>query len=386
MFRRACVLFALLLSFAPLAAAAGQLEVHFIDVGQGDAILIRSPAGKAVLLDAGNIGAGPVVDAYLTRLGIGDVDLAIASHPHLDHLGGMLEVLKHHAPKAWMDPGYAHPLPQYDALLTWLADAKVPVKNARSGRTIELEPGVTLRLMAPSEPFFSGTRSDANANTIVARLVYGDVSFLLTGDAEDETEKRLLASGETLKSTVLKVAHHGSKYSSSPALLGRVAASYAVVSCGQVNDYHHPHPSTLERLTSFRARLLRTDRDGDVIARTDGHALTWETTGERSGHLDEPGGPRSLERPEQNAHDGRRSRVASLSALGESGAASQAIDLNRATAAELEALPGIGPALAAAIVAHRPYKGVEDLRGVKGIGKKLLERLRPRLTAGKSSP
>jgi hypothetical protein len=147
------------------------------------------------------------------------------------------------------------------------------VKNASSGRRIELEPGVTLTLLAPAEPFFAGTRSDANANSIVARLVYGETSFLFTGDSEEETEKRLLATGAELRSTVLKVAHHGSKTSSHPPLLAAARPSFAVISCGVGNRYGHPHAEALARLRGVR--LLRTDRDGTVVLRTDGRSLRW---------------------------------------------------------------------------------------------------------------
>lgn len=384
----AALLTLLLALAAPAARAVGRLEVHFIDVGQGDAILVRAPGGKTVLIDAGNIEAGEVVDAYLTRLGVGALDLVIASHPHLDHLGGMLEVLMHHRPAAYLDPGYAHPLENYDRMLDWLEAEQVPVKNGRAGRTITLEPGVTLELLAPEEPLLAGTRSDANSNSVVGRLAYGQVSFLFTGDSEAETEKRLMNGGGLLASTVLKVAHHGGRYSTSDPFLGRVAPKFAVISCGAINGYGHPSAPTLERLAAREIQTFRTDRDGDVVARTDGTTLTWEKTGERSAKLDEPGGRRSLDRHDlRSGADPNKVEAKSTARAvrpAESGGVAP-VDLNTAGPEEIASLPGIGPALAGAIVADRTkngaYADVDAVLRVRGIGHGLVERIRPRAVA-----
>lgn len=367
----------------PSHAAPGEkprapLEVHFIDVGQGDSILIRSPGGKTVLIDAGNIEAGSAVSDYLDRLGVGPLDLAIASHPHLDHLGGMLEVLRKHRPKAYMDPAFPHPLENYDELLAWLEAEKIPVRTARGGRTITLEPGVSLELLFPTEPLLKGTRSDPNSNSVVARLSYGEHSFLFTGDSEDDTERRLMREGVDLRATVLKVAHHGGRHSTSDEWLSRVEPQFAVISCGQWNSYGHPTKEVLERLEAAGARTFRTDRDGDVIARTDGRTLTWETTGERSAKLDEPGGRRSFNR-------GGSARATPAPPPGAAGL----VDLNSATAAQLEALPGIGKVTAQNILRHReqngPFMSVDDLQKVKGIGPKLMQKVRPLVTVGGST-
>lgn len=363
---------------APGDQPKAPLEVHFIDVGQGDSILIRSPGGKTVLIDAGNIEAGSAVSDYLDRLGVGPLDLAIASHPHLDHLGGMLEVLQKHRPKAYMDPAFPHPLENYDDLLAWLEAEKIPVRTARGGRTITLEPGVSLELLFPTEPLLKGTRSDPNSNSIVARLSYGEHSFLFTGDSEDDTERRLMREGVDLRSTVLKVAHHGGRHSTSEEWLSRVEPQFAVISCGQWNSYGHPTKEVLERLEAAGARTFRTDSDGDVIARTDGRTLTWETTGERSAKLDEPGGRRSFNRG-----------GASRATPSPSAASAGLVDLNTATAAQLETLPGIGKATAQNILQYRekngPFASVDDLQKVKGIGPKLMEKIRPLVTVGGST-
>jgi len=290
----------------PARGAQKPLEVHFLDVGQGDSMLIRSPSGKNVLLDAGNTEAAPEIDRYLARTGVGTLDLAILSHPHLDHVGGMLDVLKKHRPAVFLDGAYPHALDNYADLLQWLEDEKIPVKLARTGRTITLEEGVTLEVLAPDDHFFEGTRSDANSNSVVLRLSYGTTSFLLTGDSEDETEQRLMehdaaANPSRLAATVLKVAHHGGRYSTSDAWLDRVSPRFAVISCGLINPYGHPTRSTLGRLENHHAQVYRTDRDGDVVASSDGGKITWRTTGAASAKLDEPGGRRSYNRGDRTA-------------------------------------------------------------------------------------
>lgn len=344
------------------------LEVHFIDVGQGDAALIRSPSGKAILIDAGGPAAGAVVADYLEAQGVTSLDLAIGSHPHLDHLGGMLEVLQRVRPRIYMDPGFPHPLRQYDALLQWLEEEKVSVRLARAGRNITVEPGLVLEFLWPKEPLLSNTRSDANANSIVVRLVHGDVSFLFTGDAEAVTERQLLKQKDAVRATVLKVAHHGSRHSTSATWLKSVAPEATVMSLGATNSYGHPHPQLIDRLERAQVRVFRTDRDGDVIAYSDGRTVLWETTGERSAKLDEPGG--------RTSYGGKE--IPSLPEV------HQLVDVNTATFEELVTVPGIGQSLATKILDHRkrhgPFKTVSRLVDVNGIGKATLERIKPYVT------
>lgn len=334
-------------------------------------MLIRSPAGKTVLIDAGNVGAGSAVNAYLDRLGVEGIDLAIVTHPHLDHMGGMVEVLEKHPPKTYMDPGYPHPTAQYQALLDWLDANQVPVRMARAGRTITLEPGLTLELFAPEEPLLSGTRSDANSNSIVAKLVYDTVSFLLTGDAEDVTEQRLMRDPDRLVSTVLKVAHHGGRHSTSDEWLARVQPTWAVISAGARNRYKHPTKETLGRLEKRGIHVFRTDRDGDVIARTDGKKIDWETTGEASAKLDETGG-RSTFRVPNGGSQGVESRTGS-------GASKSLVDVNTANVAELTTLPGLGEATALKIIDNReefgPFPDLDALVRIRGIGKRTVAKL-----------
>jgi competence protein ComEC len=282
----ATLLFALvaLAGWAPPARAhEPRLRVDFITVGQGDAALITSPTGKTVLIDGGPAEAREALAAFIARRTPAPIDLVLLTHPHADHLGGLAEVVRRQGARLFMDapidPPRSHPSPAYAALLVVLEQRAVPVRHAVAGRVIDLGGGARLVLLGPPAPPLAGTRSDVNANSVVARLEHGQVRMLFTGDAELPTERWLLASGADLRASVLKVGHHGSRYSSGAAFLAAVSPSLAVVSCGAGNAYHHPHQPTLERLQRRGVRVLRTDLDGTVSVSSDGRAVAVETAG-----------------------------------------------------------------------------------------------------------
>ncbi len=269
---------ALLLAWALSASAsAASLSVYFFDVGQGDAILIVSPAGKTVLIDAGPPGAGEALESRLKQILSAPIDLLLMTHPHADHLGGMGRVLQGVGARLFMEPGIDHPSPLYSALLEQLEQKQVPLKVGEAGRNVELGGGATLRLLAPGKPLLTGTRSDANANCIVARLTYGRTAFYFGCDSEKETEQRILKSGEELSANVYKVAHHGSRHSSGERLLNKLKPEIAIVSVGANNDYGHPTRATLDRLESKRIKVCRTDLDGEILVRSNGEDLSVST-------------------------------------------------------------------------------------------------------------
>ncbi len=269
------------LALAPAAARAdGKLEIRFFDVGQGDAALIRSPTGKRVLIDGGPPEAGAELARKVAADGAGPLDLVILSHPHLDHLGGLAAVLRAVGAQRFIDPGFDHPSKAYSELLGVVKEkaGQVMVPQPDPARpneplTIGLGGGAQLQILwprAPVEPFLFNTRSDANSNSIVARVTYGKTAVLFTGDSEADTEQRLLRRKELLAADLLKVAHHGSRHSSGAAFLDAVAPKLAVISCGKGNDYGHPGGETLQRLAHAGARVFRTDLLGDVEAVSDG--------------------------------------------------------------------------------------------------------------------
>jgi beta-lactamase superfamily II metal-dependent hydrolase len=260
------------------------LTVHFFDVGQGDSALIVSPTGKTVLVDGGPPEAAESLTARVTQLVHKPIDLVILTHPHLDHVGGLLPVLQKLGARRYMDPGFPHPSAAYESLLHFVqqnvpefAPPDVDPEHPERNLKIAIGGGATLTILWPRRPeeaFFRETRSDVNANSIVMRLSYGKMAFLLAADAEQETEERLLKKPRELRADVLKVAHHGSRYSSSARFLAAVRPSIAIVSVGVGNDYGHPTQEALTRIQDVGAQLFRTDVNGEILVTSDGRTVS----------------------------------------------------------------------------------------------------------------
>ncbi len=259
----------------------GMLHVHFLDVGQGDAILVVSPEGAKALIDG-----GPHVQGATRALGRHlsgrdrDLDLVVLTHPDEDHLAGLPAVLDRYDVDAVADTGVASTNALY---LEWerAVEEEAPRRvRALQGRTIALGPSTFLRVLNPEGPPHLGMSPDRNDASVAIRLVHGGVSFLLTGDIESGAEGRLLRSGQDLGSTVLKVPHHGSRSSSTAAFLAAVAPRAAVISAGAENPYGHPHPEVLQRLVALlpEERVYSTALHGDVEFVSDGERL-WVKTG-----------------------------------------------------------------------------------------------------------
>lgn len=265
------------------ASTDGELELHMIDVGQGDAIALRTPHGHWILVDAGRAWRGgdagrQTVVPYIGRRG-GPLDLFVLSHPHTDHVGGAATVLDALHPATYVDAGFPGAAESYRASLDAAKRDHVRWVRAHPGDETSVD-GVALEFLAPDSAW-TASLVDPNLASVIVLVRYGEIRMLLMGDAEQPEEEWLLANErDELHADLLKVGHHGSKTSSSERFLDAVAPRLALVSVGAGNSYHLPTPAIMERLASHGAQVLRTDRLGTIVARTDGHRLTIDAAGD----------------------------------------------------------------------------------------------------------
>jgi competence protein ComEC len=263
-----------------------------IDVGQGDAVALRTPAGRWLLFDAGrtwehgDAGRASVIP-YLRRRG-GEVMAFVLSHPHADHVGGAASVLHALRPPQYLDGAYAGGSEPYRASLLAAQAEHVRWSRVHPGDSLVLD-GVRVTFLAPDSAWMQ-TLADPNAASVIAVASFGEVRFLLVGDAERGEERWLLdhAGSGALRADVLKVGHHGSSTSSTAPFLDAVRPRIAVVSVGAGNSYGHPSGSTLRALAAHGAVVLRTDAQGSIIVRTDGHDLEIEEEGDQWRLIDPP--------------------------------------------------------------------------------------------------
>ncbi len=253
----------------PTAISNGPLQVHFIDVGQGDAILILAPDGQTMLIDGGDTDTGVV--QYLKSKGIQHLNFVVATHPHSDHIGGLVQVLKAIPVDKVVTNGQAHTTSTYEHFLDAIATAKAVYAEVKRGDTITLG---SLKFDVLSPVSITG---DMNNNSVVLRLVFGKVTFLFMGDAQADAEASMLAAGLIQKTDILKVGHHGSRSSSSPAFLSAVKPAVAIYSAGLGNDYGHPHRETIQALQAIGAAIYGTDVNGSIIVTSDGSGYSIET-------------------------------------------------------------------------------------------------------------
>ena len=256
------------------ASAAGDLTVTFMDVGQGDAILVQSPSGKNMLIDGGSAGKNDyIAKRYLLpvirKKGISRLDCLVLTHPHEDHVGGLPYLLKNIKVDLIVDSGQPSTSPAYQKFLSYIGTGKIPYKLGRAGQSIDLGGGAVAYILHPAEPL----GDEMNDNSIVIKLVYGKTSFLLMGDLAFEGEKKLIMGEIVLKSDLIKIAHHGSKYSTSDDFISRVRPAYAVISVGARNKFKHPSPATLKKLSDVGIRIYRTDINGTIVAKSDGEKM-----------------------------------------------------------------------------------------------------------------
>ncbi len=250
------------------AHASLPLVATFLDVGQGDAIWVQTPDGQDLLMDGGPRTDGRVRDYLLSR-GCADVELMVLTHPHADHVSGLVPVLEGMpVHEVWYN-GQEYGSAIYGRFLGLIAAEGIVSRTVRAGEAYT-RGAVTLQILHPQ----TLRPSEANNNSVVCRLSYGELDLLLTGDAEASAEGEMLLRGASLGAEVLKVAHHGSDSSSTLAFLEAVSPEIAVISVGATNPYGHPSPATVARLRALGAAVHRTDRCGTLILTTDGTSYT----------------------------------------------------------------------------------------------------------------
>lgn len=252
-----------------------ELSIHVLDVGQGDAILIVAPGGKIALVDASGPGSGKKILATMKNYGVDHIDLLISTHAHADHIGGADEVIKGTKVYKVLDSKVPNTTKNYEDFLNAIEAKQVEFVGASPGQTFDLGSGAIISVLAPIEPFFTKDQlrsggNEPNANSVVTRLDYGEFSILLTGDAEAQTEERLMEQSARIAARVLKVGHHGSKYASSDDFLRAAKFKDAIISCGADNRYGHPSQEVLDRLKALGVKIYRTDLQGEITIKTRG--------------------------------------------------------------------------------------------------------------------
>lgn len=328
-----------------------ELEVHFIDVNQGDCIFIQSGTGTTVLIDAGTRTAGEKVVSYLKKAGISSIDIVIGTHPHEDHIGGLISVFQNFEVGEVIDPGVVHTTKTYEDYLNLIDQHNIKFTEGRAGMIRDLGGGASMQVIHPDIP----SSRNLNNASVVTRLTYGEISFLFTGDAEKEAEAEILSRGYTIKSDILKVGHHGSITSTNQGFLNNVNPDIAVIMVGEGNKYGHPSDEVLARLTTAGVKIYRTDIHGDIVVFTNGKS--YQVNVQPWVYQPQPV-PVTPEPEPTPAPDTVK------------------ININTASYEELQEIVNIGPDRAEEIINKRPFKTLDELTRISGIGPARLEQIK----------
>ena len=250
----------------------GYVAYHFIDVGQGDAILITTPEGN-ILVDTSEAKAEEALDKYLKSAGVESIKYLVLTHPDADHIGNASFILENYQVDNVIMGEYANATTKtFEKLLDTIEEKAVPLQLVGVGDSFEVG-GVYNRIIAPIANY-----KDSNENSLVIRSSFGEIVVMLTGDAEHKSEADIVESGrwdsDDLEADVLKVGHHGSNSSTTEEFLDAVSPKYAVISCGEGNKYGHPHDETIDLLAEKGIEVYRTDLLGTIIFKTDGKTFT----------------------------------------------------------------------------------------------------------------
>ncbi len=259
----------------PPPITSDEVRLTILDVGKGDSIVLESPGGIVIVVDSGGKDMDSrVIGPYLRSRGIRRIALLLLTHPHPDHVGGAPGVIRDFSPSTVVDNGFRPDHPLVRRYRRVAEERGIPVRQLRWGTRLKLPDGITISVLAPPENYKLGTTNDTST---VLRVEYGRRAFLLTADAQVESEREMIKSGVPLTSDVLKVGHHGSSASTTEEFLEAVSPTLAVVSVDSENANGYPTEQTVHRLWRAGARILRTDRHGRITIVTDGETLRHET-------------------------------------------------------------------------------------------------------------
>lgn len=256
-----------------LANTNNELKVCYLDVGQGDAIYVKVN-NYDILIDAGpKSNVGDLMN-QLSEKNIDDFEIVIATHPHEDHIGGMMEVFNKYKVEEFYMPPVVHTTDTFEALLNSVAKEGIKVKPIKEGTHLNLGDNAVIDVYSPIDNFYE----DLNDYSTIMKLTFGDTKFIFTGDAEACAEKKVVDKySKELKGDVLKFAHHGSRTSSTDEFIKEVSPKYGVICCGKNNDYGHPHKETIDIISKYDIDIYRTDKEGEIDIRSDGKKIYIET-------------------------------------------------------------------------------------------------------------
>lgn len=247
------------------------LEIHMIDVGQGESILIVTPNDKTILIDAGESSQGKKVKSYLRKNYISKIDLLIGSHPHADHIGGLAEIINNFEIGQIIMPEKLHTTVTFEKLLSTIESKGLAISPPPVGNVIEFDTDINLHFLGPLKDY----GDNLNLWSLVFRLDYKNNSFLFTGDMEELAETDLINTYGMvdLNADVLNIGHHGSSTSTTQEFLNHVNPEIALISLGKDNSYGHPHKEVMERLMASDILIYRTDLQGTVVIISDGYEI-----------------------------------------------------------------------------------------------------------------
>lgn len=338
------------------------LKVHFIDVGQGDSTLIQTPDGANILIDAGIKSAGEKVVSFLKSKDVGKLDMVVATHPHADHIAGLIPVLNAFPVSKFVDSGNAHTSQTYYDLLTLIDKKNISFEVPTIGQVYSFDNGFKMTTI-----YVDSTASSLNDASVSFKAEYNKVSFMLTGDAEKAAEDSMVNGKFNLSSTIYKAGHHGSNTSSTSAFINKVKPEATIISYGVGNQYGHPHDEVVKRLQALGSKIYSTAGSGNITVTTNG--ATYSITGKAWAAPEVKPTPKPDPNPEVKPEP--KPPVKPTPKPDPKPETGYPININTANKEQLQLITGVGPVIADRIIEYRKknkFTSKAQLKNVKGIG------------------